>query len=76
MTAARTDTDDDLIARAEVAKIFAVAEGTVSAWMVRKDPRIPPPVIRGKNFTRWRRGDVLERVRAISSSNVVVIKGR
>lgn len=69
-------TDDDLIARPEVARIYDVADATVSAWMMRGDPRLPPPAVRRKNYTRWRRGDVTERVRAISSANVVVMRGR
>lgn len=68
--------DDDLITRAQVAQLFGVKESTVSTWLCRGDPRLPPHIRVGHNYLRWRRGDVIARMRAIAAGNVVVMAMR
>ena len=64
---------DDLITRAETAQLYGVAEPTISAWLYRRDPRLPQAIRIGHNYLRFRRGDVLERIRALAEGNVILI---
>ena len=68
--------DDDLITRAHIAQLYGVKEPTVSSWLYRGDPRLPPPIRIGRNYLRWRRGDVIARMRAIAAGNLLVIAKR
>jgi len=65
--------DDDLITRSETAQLYGVKEPTVSSWLYRRDPRLPRAIRIGRNYLRWRRGDVLETIRALASGNLVVM---
>lgn len=67
---------DDLITRDEVARMYGVQTPTISAWLYRRDGRLPAPIRVGRNYLRWRRGDVLARLRALCSENVTAFPGR
>jgi predicted DNA-binding transcriptional regulator AlpA len=58
--------DETLIRAAQVAQLYGVQVGTIRKWLCDGDDRIPPPVIQQKNFTRWRRRDVLARIEELA----------
>jgi len=60
---AKATIEDALISAATVAQTYEVSEKTV--WLWAKAGRIPAPVMRGKNCTRWRKSDILRHIREL-----------
>lgn len=55
-----------MLSASEVARLFGISINTVWRWA--KDERIAKPVKLGPNVTRWRAGDIRERLSAPTSS--------
>lgn len=53
---------------ADVARLYRVAEKTVWAW-VRKN-RLPSPVVRRKNYTRWNAAEVHQHIASLRTAEL------
>jgi len=56
--------DDVLVDKRYVCHLFTCSVATVWRWC--KDGRLPPPVRLGARATRWRVGDLRERLRSLN----------
>ncbi len=62
---------DELMTYDDVARLHKVKTHTARAWACSGDPRLPPAITHGKNYVRFRRRDVLERIDAMQRGELV-----